>query len=165
MRRSFFHLTIMHTPSLYDYTFPYLVHTYLLLDSPLLLTYDCLQLPSVYICITFEKCHVKKSLVCIAFNFFVCIIHFLTPMNAKIKFLYECIACYQACQNGSRQESFVWFLFYSNLAKLKISCIALFRTSCSCIALFRTSCYMVGKAILFTVSPSYVVNHKRVIAV
>ena len=130
MRRSFFHLTIMHTPSLYDYTFPYLVHTYLLLDSPLLLTYDCLQLPSVYICITFEKCHVKKSLVCIAFCFFVCIIHFLNSMNASL------VTKNLKMAHGKN-------VFYSSLAKLKSFCMAF----------FRISCCMVRKTILFTVSP------------
>ena len=132
MRRSFFHLTIMHTPTFLIRLYVPLPSTYLLLDSPLLLllTYDCLQLPSVYICITFEKCHVKKSLVCIAFCFFVCIIHFLNSMNASL------VTKNLKMAHGKN-------VFYSSLAKLKSFCMAF----------FRISCCMVRKTILFTVSP------------
>ena len=127
----------------------YNAYTFLIrLYVPLPSTATDIRLPpasvGIHMCITFEKCHVKKSLVCIAFYFSrSCIIHFLISMNASL------------CKDGSRQEPFVWLLFYSSPAKLKISCIAF----------FRISCFMVRKAILFTVSPSYVVYHKRVIAV
>ena len=91
------------------------------------LTYDCLQLPSVYIHMyNFQKmsCEKTSSLYCNVF-FFVCIIHFLTFMNAFIFWLlwmHRLLPC--LCKDGSRHEPFVWLLFYSSPWKLKISCTA-----------------------------------------